>query len=202
MSQDFNALKDDVAFLRGLVSASTAAMARQGAVLIAIGVIFGTLNVFYWALAADLIDAPGFWQHVPWIGAVFLLLAAVFVLKKRFAGPTNAAGRAVGAASAGVGFGLSAAIVALIGASIQFQIPLLVPKLFPVVLFTLYGAVWCVAYAVGRHAWFVLVAAGCYAAAIACGFLVLRPEEWLVLAAGLWLLVAVPGYLIYRQSNN
>ena len=77
----------------------------------------------------------------------------------------------------------------------------LVLWIFPVILFTLYGAAWGVAWVVKRRQWLFNVAVGCFFAAGAEGLLVSSPYQWLVLAAGLLLLVALPGAVILRQSR-
>jgi hypothetical protein len=59
-----------------------------------------------------------------------------------------------------------------------------------------------VAFAVKRRLWFAVVSAGCLVAAIGCGLVMGRPEEWLVLAAGMICLVAVPGSVLVYQSKG
>ena len=65
-----------------------------------------------------------------------------------------------------------------------------------------FGAGWAVAYSVKRKAWFAWVTAVCFLAAIACGALMGSPDEWLVLALGLFGLVALPGYAVVRQGRG
>jgi hypothetical protein len=73
---------------------------------------------------------------------------------------------------------------------------------FPLILFTLIGAAWGVAYAVRRRRIFALAAAGSFGAAVLCGVLMGRPEEWLVLSGGLVLLLAVPGGMIVHSTGR
>ena len=56
--------------------------------------------------------------------------------------------------------------------------------LWPPIVFILYGGAWTVAFMVRRSLQLVLVAAGCFATALAATALIKAPEAWLVLAAG------------------
>jgi hypothetical protein len=138
----------------------------------------------------------------PWIAGAVIFVACFAVITVRIPRAPGAAARAIGAASAGVGFALCAAVAALFAGAVSVQQPRLVTDVFPIVLLTLYGSVWIVAFAVKRRIWLAVVATGCLAAAIGCGLLMGRPEEWLVLAAGMVCLVAVPGGVLIHQSKG
>jgi hypothetical protein len=81
-------------------------------------------------------------------------------------------------------------------------LPSIVLWVFPVALFTLYGAAWSVAFAVRRRVAFAVVAAGCYAVALGCGLLMGQPEEWLLLSFGLFTFVAAPGFAVVRLARS
>lgn len=197
MADDLRAVKDDVAFLRALTSEEDRPLAREGAILVAIGAIFACVDLFYWLYSAHRVSAPGAWQHAPWIGGALLFFACLFLINARIPKAPGAAARAIGAASAGVGFAITAGVPALIAGSVSLHQPLLVVRVFPILLLTLYGSVWTIAFAVKRRIWFAAVAAGCFVTTIACGFVMGRPEEWLVLAAGMIFLVAAPGAALF-----
>lgn len=202
MSNDWRAMKDDVAFLRALTNEQDRPLAREGAVLLAVGAIFACVDVFYWLYFAHRVSARGIWQHVPWIAGSVLFVGCFAIITARIPRAPGAAARAIGAASAGVGFGLCAAVAALFAGAVSVQQPRLVTDVFPIVLLTLYGSVWIVAFAVKRRIWFAAVAVGCLAAAIGCGLVMGRPEEWLVLAVGMICLVALPGAALIHQSKG
>ncbi len=92
--------------------------------------------------------------------------------------------------------------IALVIAGRRLGLPLLPAWVFPLVLFTLFGSAWSVAFAVRRRGAFAFNAAASYLAALLCGVVMGRPEEWLVLAGGLFLLVAAPGATILRASRR
>jgi hypothetical protein len=196
-------LKDDVAFLRALAEGGVSGSARGGAILLAVGLIFGLVATQYWAIdSARLSVSPavGAWL---WLDGLvpFLLCAAVISAKFGRRSPA-AASRALAAAWIGMGAAFIAADVALVAASRAVGQPLLVKWMFPLILFTLVGAAWGVAFAVRRKPALGAVAGGCFVAAILCGAVMGRPEEWLVLAGGLILLVAVPGGVILRAAGR
>ena len=202
MAEDLQSVKNDVAFLRSLASEEGNSLSRQGATLLTVGAIFSCVDVFYWADSARYLRISGLLEHVPWIAGSLLFLICLIFINAKIPRSTGAAARAISAASAGVGFGISAAVPALVVGAMALRQPLLVTSIFPVVLLTLNGAVWMVAYAVKRHAWFVTTAIGCLVATIVCGFVMGRPEEWLVLAAAMILLVAAPGAVLLYQRKD
>jgi len=187
-------LSEDVAFLRALAEGDTAGAAREGAILVAVGLIFGLVAVQYWSIESALIAASPAVHTWLWLDGVIPFLICVAVISAKYrAHPTGAASRALAATWKGVGAAFIVADVALYAASRQLGIPLLVKWLFPLVVFALIGGAWGVAFAVRRRSSYALLAGGNFAAAIMAGIVIGRPLEWLVLAAGLFFLVAVPG---------
>jgi hypothetical protein len=201
VQQDEQALRADVAFLRSLAEGGIAATVREGAILVAIGVIFALAAAQYWVIDTGLLAAPSWLKPWLWLDGFVIFLGAMALISSKFRGrPPGAASRALAAAWAGVGTALIFAVMGLAAASRRLGLPLLAPWVFPLILFTLIGAAWGVAYAVRRRLTFALAAAGSFAAAVLCGALMGRPEEWLVLSGGLLLLLAVPGALIVRSA--
>jgi hypothetical protein len=200
---DEQTLRDDVAFLRALAEGGASGAAKDGAILMAVGLIFGLVAAQYWAIDAALFQvAPGVHTWL-WLDGAVPFLIAVAMISARFRGqPPGAASRALTATWIGVGAAHLAAGVALYAASKALGIPLLVKWVFPLVLFTLIGGAWGVVFAVRRRAVFGVSAAGAFAAAILTGAVMGRPEEWLVLAAGLIFLLAAPGGLILATAGS
>ena len=92
--------------------------------------------------------------------------------------------------------------LSLVFGGLRLHQPNLVLQVFPILLFTLYGAGWGVAYAVKRKAWFAWIVLGCFLAALGSGALMGSPDQWLVLALGLFAFVAAPGAVIVRQARG
>lgn len=194
MSDDEQTLRDDVAFLRALAAGGTSGAAREGAILVAVGLIFGLVAVQYWCIDAAYLAVSPAARAWLWLDGLIPFLICMAVIAAKFRDrPPGAASRALAAAWTGVGTAFIVADIALYAASRELAIPLLVKWVFPLVLFALIGGAWGVAFAVRRHRNFGLLAGGNFAAAILSGIVVGTPKEWLVLAGGLLFLVAVPG---------
>jgi hypothetical protein len=204
LGRDEHSLKEDVAFLRAMAEGGATASVREGAILATIGVIFGLVALQYWALDAGLLGTvSGAVRTWLWLDGFVVFIAAMALISRRFPNRApGAASRALAAAWGGVGASLIVADVGLVAASRALALPQLATWMFPLILFVLIGAAWSVAYAVRRRRSFVLSAAGSFAAAVLCGALMGRPEEWLVLSGGLLLLLAVPGAAIVRAARR
>ena len=195
-------VREDIAFLRALVEDRDSTMALDGAILTAIGVIFGCVNFFYWLLSTGLLTVPAAWSRWVWVTGVLVLVPVVLLFQWRYPRPSGPASRAMRAAWLSVGTSISVAGIALALGAWRLQLPSFVLWVFPVLLFTLYGAAWSVAFAVRQRLAFAFVAAGCYVVAVACGFSMGRPEEWLILSLGLFTLVAAPGFALVRRARS
>jgi hypothetical protein len=203
VQQDPQTLSADVAFLRSLAEGGSTATVKEGAILLANGVIFALVAAQYWAIDAGFLAVPAWLEPWLWLDGLVAFLGAVAWISVKYRGrPPGAASRALAAAWAGVGTALIFAVIGLVAATRRLGLPLLTTWVFPLVLFTLIGAAWGVAYAVRRRLAFALAAAGSFAAAVLCGALIARPEEWLVLSGGLLLVLAVPGGLIVRSATR
>ena len=199
---DMQSLKDDLAFLRGLTEGAGKGLARDGFALAAVGVVFGVVTLFYWLVyLGPLAGAMGV-AYGAWAVGVLAMIAIVEMAKRRLPPSTGASARAMSMAWNGVGVALTAGGLGLLAAGWKLQDGYFVLATFPILLFTLYGAAWSVAFAALRLGWFALVSAGCFAAAIAEGLLYRSPHQWLVLSAGLFLLVGLPGVAIFRKARG
>jgi hypothetical protein len=164
--------------------------------------MIGFVSLFYWLVSAEMLSVPPVMEPWAWLVGVLVLSPVMLLLRKRFPKPSGAASRAVLAAWTGVATGIAVAALAFGLGAWRLGLPAFVVWAFPVVLFILYGTAWSVAYSVMRRTWFARIAGGCFAGALACGFFMGRPEEWLVLSLGLFLLVAAPGFVILRQARR
>jgi hypothetical protein len=194
MSDHDQTLRDDIAFLRTLAAGDSTGAAREGAILAAVGLIFGLVAIQYWCIESAWFAVSPAVQTWLWLDGLvpFLICMAVIAVKFR-AQPSGAASRALAATWKGVGTAFLVADLALYIASRELGIPLLVKWIFPLILFALIGGAWGVAFAVRRRRPLGVLAGGNFAAGILCGIVIGRPQEWLVLAGGLIFLVAVPG---------
>jgi hypothetical protein len=203
MSDDEQSLRADVTFLRALAEGDTSGAARAGAILVAVGLIFALVAVQYWAIESAWITvSPAVHTWLWFDGLVTFFVCTAVIFAKFRAQPSGAVARALAATWKGVGTAFIVADIALYAASRELGIPLLVKWVFPLVLFALVGGAWGVAFAVRRRRPLGLLAGGNFAAAILCGMVIGRPQEWLVLAGGLLFLVAVPGGVMLAAGRR
>jgi hypothetical protein len=202
MTDDHASLRDDIAFLRDLARDDGSDLAREGTNMIVVGLVFGAVTFIYWLFFAGYIAPPT--ALVPWLWAagVGIMILVTLLLNRGVPRASGAASRALGAALGGTGVSLLAPCLGLMLGGARLGNAHLVLWIFPVILFTLYGAAWGVAWVVKRRQWLFNVAVGCAATAFAEGALASSPHQWLVLAVGLLLLVALPGAVILRQSRT
>jgi hypothetical protein len=203
MRDDLQGLRDDIAFMKAVSEDSGLALIRDGAVLVAVGVIFGISALRFWAIEAGYLD----WARGSerWMGfdAVAIFLLVLPALMRRFGGvPRGSASRAMSTAWGSVGWAISVAVLALAAGAWRLHQPLLVLWVFPPILFTLYGAAWWIAFSVKRTVWLGGIAGGCFATVIGMGLVMGAPSEWLLLSTGLFLWVAVPGAVIMHQAKG
>jgi hypothetical protein len=202
MNDSLQTLKDDIAFMKSVTEDSSRALLRDGAILIAVGVIFGLDSFRFWGIFAGFLPWAKPTEHFYGFDAFAVFLVVLHLIMRHFRGLTRGArARAVSAAWLAVGAAYAASLLALGAAAWRLGQPLLMVWIPPLILFILYGASWWIAFAVKRRAWFAGVALGSFATAILSGLAVPSPHEWAVLAFGLFLWVAMPGIMIMRQAQ-
>lgn len=202
MNDSMQTLKDDIAFMKGMTQDSSRALVRDGAILIAVGVVFGLDSFRFWGIMAGFLPWAKPTEHFYGFDAFAVFVVVLYAIMRRFRGLAQSGrGRAVSAAWLGVGLAYAVALLSLGAAAWRLKQPLMMIWMPPMILFILYGASWWIAFAVKRRAWFAGVAIGSFATAILSGLAIPSPHEWAVLAFGLFLWVAAPGILIVQQAR-
>jgi hypothetical protein len=198
---DTRSLKDDLAFLRDLTQDSGRGLARDGFALAVVGLVFGVVTLIYWLIYWGPLAGARVLGWYLWIAGLVVMVGAIAIANRRLPHATGAAARALSNAWSGVGVANTAGGLGLLAAGWRLHDATFVLATFPILLFSLYGAAWSVAYAVKRLSWFAWISTGCFAAAIAEGLLFRSPHQWLVLSAGLFLLVGLPGLVILKKAR-
>jgi hypothetical protein len=198
---DTQSLKDDLAFLRDLTQDSGRGLARDGFNLAAVGLVFGVVTLVYWLVFWGPLASLMVMTYWLWVAGIVLMIVCTAIARRNLPKATGAAARALSVAWNGVGVSLLAGGLALLAASWRMHDGALVLATFPILLFSLYGAAWSVAFAVKRLNWFAWVSAGCFLAAIGEGLLYRSPHQWLVLSTGLFFLVGLPGLVILKKAK-
>lgn len=190
----------DLAFIKAVAEDKGALPSALGWHLIAIGAIYGLDFIHIWAIFTGRAPWPEALQSVPWLpGAIAYLPANLIIcLRHRHLawGPTA---RAFGAAWAAIGIMIVPAVAVLLIGQAQAGHPFFM--VWPALAFVLYGGAWAAAAIVRGGPWHWLAALGCFALALLCALLINQPAQWLVMAAGLLLFVALPGLFILRSGR-
>ncbi len=199
MTDHIAAIRDDLAFMRGLAEVEEPRASRKaGVILSAAGVIFGGASLVAWRAASGALPAGVLaWA---WLVATGLFVGVLVTTLIVFGRSRGVRDRATGMAWSGVGgalfaifLGLYAAATATGGSAVFAAVP--------TVVLALYGAGWTVASTMSGRRWQAAVALGCYSAAAAIGFLAASAAVFLAYAAALLLLVAAPGLVLLARRD-
>jgi hypothetical protein len=190
----------DLAFIKAVAEDKGALPAALGWHLIAIGAIYGLDFIHIWAIFTGRASWPEALQAVPWLPGVIAYIPANIVINLRARhmawGPTA---RAFGAAWAAMGLMIVPAVAVLLIGQAQAGFPFYL--VWGALAFVLYGGAWAAVAIVRGGRWHWLTASGCFALALLCALLINQSAQWLVMAAGLLLLVALPGLIILRSGR-
>jgi hypothetical protein len=206
MTDAKQALRDDISFMRALAEEGRATPMLGGSILLAAGLIFGGVQgLGLAALQLGLLrDHPALSVYLPF-GAMAVFLAALSLLRRGLGarpGAHSPVNRATGSAWRGVGVAIMVLVAAFMLTSWRFA-DWRVFAVFPSVIFALYGAGWLVSAAMTRIGWMALVAYSSFGVALGIAALSDRVVIASTLeAASLFLLVALPGYLLMRQAPS
>jgi hypothetical protein len=204
MMHDMQTVKDDLAFIKALAQEGRRAPLLNGRSLIAAGVIYGLTSLATWAMGVGVLQLAHAWRWAIWVLATAIFVPFIWISKRAACsrpGASAVSNVAVGAAWRGLGYAILAMVVATSLAAWREHSPI-VWDMFPCTVLVFYGAGWMVAAAMSQLAWVRWVAAGCLVCAVAVGFLADSAASALVFAAGCFLLMALPGWLILRAEPS
>lgn len=204
MTQDMQAVKADLAFIKALAQEGRRAPLLNGRSLIAAGVIYGLTSLAAWAMAVGVLQLPHAWRWGVWVLATAIFYPFIWISKRAACSRPGASAVnnvAVSAAWRGLGYAIFAMAVAT-GLAGWREHSSIVWDTFPCAVLVFYGAGWMVAAAMSQLAWVRWVAAGCLICAVAVGVLADSASSCLIFAAGCFLLVALPGWLLLRGEPS
>jgi hypothetical protein len=204
MTHDLQTVKDDLAFIKALAQEGRRAPLLNGRSLIAAGVIYGLTSVAAWAMGTGVLRLPHEWRWGIWLLATAIFYPCLLIAKRAACsrpGASAVGNVAVGAAWRGLGYAVLAMAIATSLAAWR-EHSAMVWDTFPCAVLVFYGAGWMVAAAMSKLTWVRWVAAGCLICAVGVGFLAEEASSALVFAAGCFLLVALPGWLLLRQEPS
>ena len=203
MTSDQQNAKDDLAFMRAIVSETGNEGRSFGLIYLAAGILYGLQCVLNFILLEGVLPASQLvWLVVGIVPTVlFLGVNFGFVWKDR-AAPfgVGTSKRAINAAFAGGG--LANAILAMVIGWVAYQRQdWSIWFLFPIVVCAFQGAIWFAAAFIRRRIWYGVTAVGWFVSSFVLG-VVLDHVSIYILSLGIILLLcmALPGYIILSAS--
>ncbi len=197
----------DIAWMRRLAEEGADAPMQGASILMSAGLIYGAASLAHWAQIAGVVPVFGPVLGVSWLAAtvVFLLTLTVILIRlKRRAGVYTAGNRASAAVWEAVGWGIFAfgSVLAVLGwrlgeGAIQVAFWLISP-----VILVFYGLGWAVTATAMKSRPLWGLAIGSFVAAPLLAALAGEVEQYLGNAAALFLLMALPGWLLMRSARR
>lgn len=197
----------DIAWMRRLAEEGADAPMQGASILMTAGLIYGAASLFHWAQITDRVPSSGPDTGLGWLAATllfFLVLAVVIVRLKRGGGVMTASNRATTTVWSALGWGIFALFGSMAalgwraggeGVEIAFW-------LVPSVIMVFYGIGWAVSaamYKSGRLWWLAIAS---FLAAPLLAALAGSADQYLAYAAALFLLMALPGFLLMRGARR
>jgi hypothetical protein len=197
----------DIAWMRRLAEENAQAPFRGASILTAAGLIYGGASVVHWATITGLIHESGPISGVIWLIAtgVFLAFLVFASLRlRRREGVMTAANRAAAAVWTGVGWGTFALFGAMAvgGWRTGGEGMVAFVWLIPSIIMVFYGMGWAVTAAMvrSRPLWGLAIAS--FAAAPLLALMAGSAAQYLAYAAALFLLMALPDFLLMRAART
>jgi len=196
----------DIAWMRKLAEENAEAPMRGGSILMAAGLIYGLGSILHWASLAGLVPIQDAGLGAIWLvatGLFFIVLFLSILHQKRQGGVRTSANRAASAAWASVGWGIFALFTSVAVAGLRLgPDTLLILSLTPSIIMVFYGMGWAVSATMTRSTQLWWLAVGSFLAAPLLAAFSGQDVQYLAYAGCLFLLMAVPGWLIMRRAQQ
>jgi len=207
MTENIDDPSADIAWMRRLAEEGADAPMQGASILFGAGLIYGLGSLGHWAVARGFSGYDMSAVGVIWLGATALfltLLVITLVRRNRAGGVQTSANRASGTAWTSVGWGIFAlfASMAALGWRLGEEAVLVGFALVPSMIMVLYGSGWAVSAAMKRSNAMWALAIGSFAAAPLLAALTGSAEQYLAYAGTLFLLMALPGWLLMRRART
>lgn len=199
---DQDTIKDDLAFLKHLVSDSGRVEKSAGEAFLSAGVLFG---------------AQCFLQYAQWVGAITPppLLSLAFgvmpsliftahmiymTIRDRNLGPKAVGGRALSAAFTSAGLA-NLFIASAFGYVALKEKSMMIWMLYPIALCAFQGAVWYTAYFIRKRLWMAFASAGWFLASVGATFTIGTSTFLLILGVTIFFVMGGSGYQMIREAK-
>lgn len=203
MSSDHETAREDLAFMRALAETPAQPNATMGFALFAAGLIYGFQTLVQWAAWAGYISLPGPFYLAFVIGCslAFLALLGVMIWRNRNKPTKSVSARAYESAFEGAGVANIIIVLFFVLVSIR-QSDSGIWYYYTPMIFALQGGAWFVGFRLRKRLWLGLVSAGWFISAISLGFTTHSQTYVLIIALSLFLLLALPGWVMMRLARQ
>jgi len=197
----------DIAWLRQLAEEGRRTPMKGAAILMAAGVIYGSASVLHWTVASGVLALPAAALNLLWLAAtvIFLLVVAIVSMRLRGAGGVRTtASRGANAAWTAVGWGIFALFTSLgvIGSRMGADGVGLLLSIVPSAIMVFYGLGWAVTATLQKSRALSGLAVASFVAAPLLATMAGMTVQYLAYGAALFVLMALPGYLLMRAANR
>ncbi len=197
----------DIAWMRRLAEEGAQAPMRGNSLLMFGGLLYGLASLFHWAIIVGLVPLARNQIWIGWIAATvaYWIILAVTIPRLRRAGVSTTANRAAGIAWSGMGWGIFAMFVAMsvLGWRLADEVALeAMFALIPSIIMVFYGVGWAVHAEMQRSRKLWVLSFASFAAAPLLALFAGQAEQYLAYAAALFLLMALPGWMLMRQARD
>ena len=205
MATDLESARDDLAYMRSLVSGGAAVQSTIGEAFTWAGSLYGGQCILHWLQTLGLVPSEGLIalavSLLPTV--LFCAILAIIIWKARKKPEGGPSSRALGAVFQGAGLAnLVMAVVFAYGATKAESFGLWLYH--PIVVCMFQGVAWYVAWVIMRRAWLGLVALGWFATTVTLGVVLYTDIGSYLLVLGISLIVcmAIPGWVIWRGAKK
>ena len=198
----------DIAWLRSLAEEGAKTPPHGGSILFAAGLIWGTASVAHWFIITGLFPVDPGGYGLIWGVALLVFFATLVVLIRRLkaqGGVETAANRAFSSVWSALGWGIFSLFTALmlLDVSRTGEVNMAEWSLaIPTIIMTFYGMGWAVSATMLRQRMLWVLAIASFVAAPVLALISGSTAQYLAYAATMYLLMALPGYLLMRAANR
>jgi hypothetical protein len=202
MSDDLINARADLAFLRSIAESDPHPSAAFGVLLMTAGLFYGLETLLHWVGTAGLAPVPA-WAHLAAAiiatGGFLTVLAVVLWLNHKQTDTGTVTRRAYEAAFQAAGLA-NISMVCVFAFNAVKAGDFMIWLYYVPVVFAMQGGAWFVAASLRRKAWYGIVALGWFLAAVALGLTIGSGLFNLVTSLSLFLLMALPGFVMWRTA--
>ena len=196
----------DIAWMRNLAEEGAGTPFQGASILMSAGLIYSVASLIHWAQISGLVELPGIAVGIVWLIATGLFLATlVFLIArlKRREGVMTSGNRASSTVWSALGWGIFAMFASLtaLGYQLGEDAILLGAGLIPSIIMVFYGIGWAVTATMHRNRVLWWLMAGSFLAAPLLALMAGQDAQYLAYAAALFLLMALPGWVLMRQAR-